>query len=46
MWLINNAMRQNEIHSMLIYGNDNAANINTPNYESHMINISRAFHLH
>ena len=25
MWLLNNAMHQNEIHFMLIYGNNNAA---------------------
>ena len=25
MWLFNNTMRQKEIHSMLIYGNDDAA---------------------
>ena len=27
MWLFNNAMRQKEIYSMLIYGKENAANI-------------------
>ena len=29
MWLFNNDMRQKEIHSMLIYGNDNAASTGT-----------------
>ena len=43
MWLFKNAMRQNEIHSMLIYADDNAA---YPNYESHIINISRVYHSH
>ena len=41
MWLFNNDMRQKEI-----YGNDNAARTSTPNYESHIINISPVFHLH
>ena len=29
MSLFNNAMHQKEIHSMLIYGNDNAASTST-----------------
>ena len=29
MWLFNNNMRQKEIHSILIYGNDNAASTST-----------------
>ena len=29
MWLFNNAMRQKEIHSMLIYGNGKAARTST-----------------
>ena len=33
MWLFNNAIHQNEIHSMLIYGNDNAVTTSSPNYE-------------
>ena len=41
MWLFNNAMRQKEIHSILIYGKHQFSN-----YESHIINISRDFHLH
>ena len=29
MWLFNNAVHQTEIHSMHIYGNDNAASTRT-----------------
>ena len=43
MRLFNNTMRRKEIHSMLIYADDNAA---YPNYESHIINISRVYHSH
>ena len=38
-------MHQKEIHTMLIYGNDNRTH-QYPNYDSYKVNISRVSHLH